>query len=66
MPVFRDGAYEASLTMIYFAASMKQGQAIERYLDQLKATAASIGSELGTRRGDTERWSAKTAMHAFS
>jgi IclR family mhp operon transcriptional activator len=55
VPIFRDGAFEASLTMIYFAASMKQSQAVERYIEPLQAAAAAIGFELGAKRPDADR-----------
>ncbi|MFS0850323.1 helix-turn-helix domain-containing protein [Novosphingobium panipatense] len=46
VPIFRDGKFEAALTMIYFAAAMKQGEAVERHLPDLKATAAAITEEI--------------------
>lgn len=46
VPIFRDGKFEAALTLIYFAAAMKQGDAVDRYLMDLKATAEAISSEL--------------------
>jgi IclR family transcriptional regulator, mhp operon transcriptional activator len=46
VPIFRDGKFEAALTLIYFAAAMKQGEAVDRYLTDLKATAEAISAEL--------------------
>jgi IclR family mhp operon transcriptional activator len=46
VPIFRDGKFEAALTLIYFAAAMKQGEAVERYLPDIKATAEAISAEL--------------------
>jgi len=46
VPIFRDGKFEAALTLIYFAAAMKQGEAVERYLVDLKATADAISTEI--------------------
>jgi IclR family transcriptional regulator, mhp operon transcriptional activator len=42
VPIMREGRFEAALTLIYFAAAMKQPQAIERYLDTMKVCAAQI------------------------
>lgn len=46
VPIFRDGKFEAALTLIYFAAAMKQGDAVDRYLADLKSTAEAISAEL--------------------
>ncbi|MBS7669028.1 IclR family transcriptional regulator domain-containing protein [Croceicoccus gelatinilyticus] len=46
VPIFVDGKFEAALTLIYFAAAMKQGEAIERYIDDLKTCAEQISEEL--------------------
>jgi IclR family transcriptional regulator, mhp operon transcriptional activator len=46
VPIFRDGKFEAALTLIYFAAAMKQGDAVDRYLADLKFTAEAISAEL--------------------
>lgn len=46
VPVFRGGNFEAALAVIYFAAAMKQDEAIERYVDDLKKTAAQISAAL--------------------
>jgi len=42
VPIFRNGEFEAALTLIYFAAAMKQGEAIKRYVDDMKETAELI------------------------
>jgi IclR family mhp operon transcriptional activator len=57
VPIFRDGQFEAALTMIYFASAMKQGEAVERHLADLKATASLISAETngtGLFEGDFE------------
>lgn len=46
VPVFRNGQFEAALTMIFFVAAMKIPEAIERYLPEIKATAAAISHDL--------------------
>ena len=46
VPVFRDGKFEAALTLIYFSAAMKQAEAIERHLEDLKQTAADVTAAL--------------------
>lgn len=46
VPIFVDGKFEAALTLIYFAAAMKQGEAIERYVDDLRSCAERISQEL--------------------
>lgn len=46
VPIFRDGKFEAALSLIYFAAEMKQGEAVERYVGDMKATARLITAEL--------------------
>lgn len=46
VPVFRGSNFEAALTLIYFAAAMKQDEAVERYVDDLKKTAHRITDAL--------------------
>ena len=46
MPIFREGKFEAALTLIYFAAAMKQGEAVERYIDDLRQTAELVSQEM--------------------
>lgn len=50
VPILKDGHFAAALTMIYFAAAMKQSQAIERYLDTLKEKAELISERLSEPR----------------
>ena len=42
VPIFSDDGFEAALTLIYFAAAMKQPIAIDRYLAPLQKTAEAI------------------------
>lgn len=46
VPIIRDGRFVAAMTLIYFAAAMRQSQAIERHLSLLVTTAATISQEL--------------------
>ncbi len=46
VPLFRQGWFEAALTLIYFAAAMTQQQALARYLPRLRAIAGTIGQTL--------------------
>ncbi|MBT0671639.1 helix-turn-helix domain-containing protein [Novosphingobium profundi] len=46
VPVFRNGHYQAALTMVFFVAAMRLSQALELYLDDLKGTAAAISHDL--------------------
>jgi IclR family mhp operon transcriptional activator len=46
VPIFRQGWFEAALTVIYFAAAMTQEQAIARYVPMMQAAAAAIGERL--------------------
>lgn len=48
VPIFRGDRFEAALTLIYFSAAMKQEDAIARYADDLKLTAARISAELSS------------------
>ncbi len=43
---FRNGHYQAALTMVFFVAAMRLSQALELYLDDLKGTAAAISHDL--------------------
>lgn len=47
VPIFHNGHFEGALTLIYFAASMSQVEAVASYLDALKAKAELISLELG-------------------
>ncbi len=46
VPIFRDGRFLASLTMIYFATALCQEQALERYMPLLRGKAQAITEEL--------------------
>lgn len=46
VPIFRNGHFEAAMTMVFFVAAMRLSQAIELYLDDLKGTAAAISHDL--------------------
>lgn len=46
VPIFRNGNFEAAMTMVFFVAAMRLSQALELYLDDLKGTAAAISHDL--------------------
>ena len=46
VPIFRNGHFDAAMTMVFFVAAMKLSTALETYLDDLKATAAAISHDL--------------------
>lgn len=46
VPIYRQDRFVAALTLIYFAAAMRQDQAIERYLSLMVGTADAISTEL--------------------
>lgn len=46
VPIFRNGQFTAAMTMVFFVAAMKLSNALELYLDDLKATAAAISHDL--------------------
>jgi IclR family mhp operon transcriptional activator len=46
VPIFRNGKFEAAMTLAFFVAAMKLSTALERYLDDMKATAAAISHDL--------------------
>jgi IclR family mhp operon transcriptional activator len=46
VPIFKNGHFEAAMTLAFFVAAMKLSTALERYLDDLKATAAAISHDL--------------------
>jgi IclR family mhp operon transcriptional activator len=46
VPIFRNGVFEAAMTMVFFVTAMKLDAALESYLDELKATAAAISHDL--------------------
>ena len=51
VPIFKNGRFEAAMTMVFFIAAMKLSDALELYLDDLKATAAAISHELSNVGG---------------
>ncbi|MBB6253099.1 helix-turn-helix domain-containing protein [Nitrospirillum iridis] len=55
VPIFMGEQFKAAMTMIFFAASMEVGTALDRYLGDLKITAQAIGADLrhvmGPKRG---------------
>ena len=46
VPIFKNGKFEAAMTMVIFVAAMRLTDALEAYLDELKDTAAAISHEL--------------------
>lgn len=50
VPIIQHGRFEAAVTLIYFATAMKQDEAIERYLADLKKTAGQITADLLTEK----------------
>ncbi|KQM19031.1 IclR family transcriptional regulator [Novosphingobium sp. Leaf2] len=46
VPIFRNGHFEAAMTMVFFVAAMRLTQALELYLDDMKGTAAGISHDL--------------------
>lgn len=46
VPIFKKGRIVAAMTMVFFVAAMKLSEALEMYLDTLKATAAAISHDL--------------------
>lgn len=46
VPIFKNGHFEAAMTMVFFVAAMKLSAALENYLEDLKATAAAISHDL--------------------
>jgi IclR family mhp operon transcriptional activator len=46
VPIFKNGQFEAAMTMVFFVAAMKLSNALELYLDDLKGTAAAISHDL--------------------
>jgi len=46
VPIFKHGKFEAAMTMVFFVAAMKLSNALEQYLEDLKATAAAISHDL--------------------
>lgn len=48
VPIFNAGRFEAAMTMVFFVRAMKLEEALEKYLDQLKATADTISHDLNS------------------
>jgi len=46
VPIFRNGHFEAAMTLVFFVAAMKLSTALENYLADLRATAAAISHDL--------------------
>jgi len=46
VPIFKNGRFEAAMTMVFFIAAMKLSDALEKYLDDLTGTAAAISHDL--------------------
>lgn len=51
VPIFKNGEFEAALTMVFFVAAMSIEAALEAYLGDMKATAAAISDCLSNRSG---------------
>ncbi len=52
VPIFLNGTFEAAMTMVFFVNAMKLDEAIDRYLGDLKATAAAISLTLSDTAGE--------------
>ena len=46
VPIFKNGHFEAAMTMVFFVAAMSLDTALARYLGEIKATAAAISHDL--------------------
>lgn len=46
VPIFRNGVFEAAMTMVFFVTAMKLEVALESYLEELKAAAILISHDL--------------------
>jgi len=46
VPIFKNGHYEAAMTMVFFVAAMSLDMALSRYLPEIKATADAISHDL--------------------
>lgn len=51
VPIFKDGKFEAAMTLAFFVAAMSLEAALSNYLDDMKATAAAISFELSNKSG---------------
>lgn len=56
VPILVDGQFKGALTLIYFAASMKESAALERYVAPLQRTARAVAGHLeaGESEGEDE------------
>lgn len=46
VPIFKQGRFEAAMTLVFFASALKLENALESYLPELLATAKAIGEAL--------------------
>jgi IclR family mhp operon transcriptional activator len=46
VPIFRNGVFEAAMTMVFFVTAMKLEVALESYLEELKSAASLISHDL--------------------
>jgi IclR family mhp operon transcriptional activator len=46
VPIFRNGVFEAAMTMVFFVTAMKLEVALESYLEELKSAAILISHDL--------------------
>jgi IclR family mhp operon transcriptional activator len=53
VPILNNGKFEAALTLIYFAASMKQAIAVDRYLATLQETGEAISRAISSTPRDS-------------
>ena len=51
VPIYRRGAFDSALTVIFFARAMSQQVAIERYIEPLKQTAQNISNAISSAPG---------------
>lgn len=51
VPIFMNGVFEASMTMVFFVTAMKLEVALESYLEELKAAAILISHDLSEGAG---------------
>lgn len=48
VPIFKGGRFAAAMTMVFFVRAMKITEALDQYLDRLKATADAISHDLNS------------------
>ena len=46
VPIFKQGRFEAAMTLVFFASALKLENALESYLPEMLATARTIGEAL--------------------